>query len=103
MAASKAKMEPKIPHISEQPVTLRNWYQHLNWLNIYFVIFIPLIGFVGAYFVPLQTYTFIFAVVYYFNTGLGVTAGESSPKLNATHPSRAHPLTTSHHVAIPLF
>ncbi|KAK8098143.1 acyl-CoA desaturase [Apiospora kogelbergensis] len=75
MAASKAKMEPKIPHISEQPVTLRNWYQHLNWLNIYFVIFIPLIGFVGAYFVPLQTYTFIFAVVYYFNTGLGVTAG----------------------------
>ncbi|KAK7943590.1 delta-9 fatty acid desaturase [Apiospora aurea] len=66
---------PKVPHISEQPVTLRNWYQHLNWLNIYFVIIIPTIGFIGAYFVPLQTYTFIFAVAYYFNSGLGVTAG----------------------------
>lgn len=90
MAASKAKMAPKAPHISEQPVTFRNWYQHLNWLNIYFVIIIPLIGFVGAYYVPLQTYTFIFAVAYYFNSGLGVTAGEliSKPDDKAhMHPS----------------
>jgi stearoyl-CoA desaturase (delta-9 desaturase) len=58
---------------------LSNWYQHIQWLNVYFIIGIPLIGLVGAYFVPLQTYTAIFAAIYYFNTGLGITAGMSLP------------------------
>ncbi|KAK8115724.1 fatty acid desaturase [Apiospora sp. TS-2023a] len=86
-----APKAPKAPHISEQPVTLRNWYQHLNWLNIYFVIIIPMIGFIGAYFVPLHTYTFIFAVAYYFNSGLGVTAGTNDK------PPRGAPFTLGYH------
>ncbi|KAI2610270.1 delta-9 fatty acid desaturase [Hypoxylon fragiforme] len=63
------------PHISEQPMTWSNWHKHINWLNCTFVIFIPILGFVGAYWVPLQLYTLLFAVLYYFNTGLGITAG----------------------------
>lgn len=72
---SKPQNSAKLPHISEQPITLGNWHRHIDWLNVYFVIGIPLIGFAGAYFVPLHPYTLIFAVIYYFNTGLGITAG----------------------------
>lgn len=73
--ATHSRPPVRKPHISEQPVTFTNWYQHINWLNCYFVIGIPLIGVVGSYFVPLHPYTFIFAVIFYFNTGLGITAG----------------------------
>jgi stearoyl-CoA desaturase (delta-9 desaturase) len=62
-------------HITEQPITLSNWHQHVNWLNVTFVLFIPLIGCIFAFWTPLHLYTAIFAVVYYFNAGLGVTAG----------------------------
>lgn len=69
------KMAGKAPHISEMPITWRNWHQHLNWLNVFFVIIIPVLGFLGAMWTPLHPYTAIFAVVYYFNTALGITAG----------------------------
>ncbi|EFX03072.1 acyl-desaturase [Grosmannia clavigera kw1407] len=62
-------------HISELPITLSNWYKHIDWLNVTFILLIPLAGFIYAYWVPLHFYTFIFAIVYYFNTGLGITAG----------------------------
>ncbi len=65
----------KEPHISELPITWGNWYKHVNWLNTLFVILIPLFGLIGAYFVPLHPYTALFAIIYYFNTGLGITAG----------------------------
>lgn len=67
----------KKPHITEQPMTWTNWYQHLDWLSIFFIIVVPLMGFVAAFNVPLRLYTALFAVVYYFNTGLGITAGKS--------------------------
>ncbi|KAK8007644.1 hypothetical protein PG989_001634 [Apiospora arundinis] len=73
--ASATTAEKKRPHISAQPFTWDNWHQHINWLNVFFVILIPLYGFIGAYFVPLHPYTALFAVFYYFNTGLGITAG----------------------------
>ncbi|KAK6822748.1 acyl-desaturase [Apiospora arundinis] len=68
--ASATTVEKKKPHISAQPFTWDNWHQHINWLNVVFVILIPLYGFIGAYFVPLHPYTALFAVFYYFNTGL---------------------------------
>ncbi|CEJ88180.1 Putative Acyl-CoA desaturase 1 [[Torrubiella] hemipterigena] len=72
---SGAKYDPTKVHISELPMTWSNWYKQVNWLNTTFVVFLPISGFIAAYFVPLQLYTAIFAVVYYFNTGLGITAG----------------------------
>ena len=64
------------PHITDQPITWANWHKHVNWLNTTFIIFIPLLGFISIYWVPLQWKTAIFAVIYYFNTALGITAGE---------------------------
>ncbi|KAF2011305.1 stearic acid desaturase [Aaosphaeria arxii CBS 175.79] len=68
-------MAPKTGHISEQPITLRNWAQHINWLNVTFVVFLPLIGCVSAPYVELKFPTLIWALVYYFFTGLSITAG----------------------------
>ncbi|KAI0396339.1 delta-9 acyl-CoA desaturase [Xylariaceae sp. FL0594] len=65
----------KKPHITEYPITWGNWYKHVNWLNTYFILFIPMMGCIGAYFTPLSWKTAAFAVFYYFNSGLGITAG----------------------------
>lgn len=65
----------KKTHITELPMTWRNWYQHLDWLSIYFIIVVPISGLVAATQVPLQLYTGIFAVVYYVMCGSGITAG----------------------------
>lgn len=72
------KYDLKKVHISETPITWGNWYKHVNWLNTTFIVFIPLLGFVSAYWVPLKLATAIFSVIYYFNTGLGITAGKST-------------------------
>ncbi|KAK3369027.1 hypothetical protein B0T24DRAFT_595816 [Lasiosphaeria ovina] len=69
------KYDMRKPHITEQPITLKNWYQHVNWLNTTFIIFVPLMGTVSAYWVPLHMKTAIFAVAYYYFAGLGITAG----------------------------
>lgn len=73
-----APADLKKVHIADQPITWGNWYQHVNWLNTTFIIFVPLIGFISMYWVRLHPYTAIFAVIYYFNTGLGITAGKIS-------------------------
>lgn len=39
----KEEAKTKI-HISEQPWTLNNWHQHLNWLNVVLVCGMPMIG-----------------------------------------------------------
>ncbi|ERS97763.1 stearoyl-CoA desaturase (delta-9 desaturase) [Sporothrix schenckii 1099-18] len=62
-------------HISETPITLKNWYKHIDWLNTTFILLIHVAAMIAAYWVPLRRNTLIFAIVYYFNTGLGITAG----------------------------
>jgi fatty-acid desaturase len=63
------------PHISELPFTWTNWHKHINWLNTNTVIVLPIIGVIAAFYTPLRQETFFAAVVYYFITGLGITAG----------------------------
>lgn len=72
----RASADSKKVHIADTPVTLQNWYKHVNWLNVTLIIGIPLYGCIQALWVPLQLKTAIWAVVYYFWTGLGITAGE---------------------------
>src|SRR5436190_2504259 len=69
------KYDPKKPHITDEPITSANWYKHVNWLNAFLIVGIPLYGLILAYWTPLQRKTAVFAVVYYFMTGLGITAG----------------------------
>lgn len=47
----------------------------MNLLNIYLIIMVPLLGLWAAYYTPLSKYTLIWSIIYYFNTGLGITAG----------------------------
>ncbi|KAI4213615.1 MAG: hypothetical protein LQ351_003839 [Letrouitia transgressa] len=67
--------DPRKPHITEFPITRRNWYKHVNWLNVYLIIGVPLIGLLSAFWIPLQWKTMTWTVLYYFATGLGITAG----------------------------
>ncbi|KAI0478796.1 delta-9 acyl-CoA desaturase [Xylariaceae sp. FL0804] len=69
------KQDLRKPHITEYPITWGNWYKHVNWVNTTFIVFIPLLGFVSTYWTPLQLKTAVFALIYYFNAGLGITAG----------------------------
>ena len=67
--------DPRKPHITETPLTRKNWYKHVNWLNVTLIVGVPLLGCLSAFWTPLRWQTAVFAVVYYFMTGLGVTAG----------------------------
>lgn len=62
-------------HITEQPITLQNWYHHVNWLSTTLILIVPIIGCIAAPFIPLKLPTAIWAIIYYFWTGLGITAG----------------------------
>ncbi|EJP63488.1 stearoyl-CoA desaturase [Beauveria bassiana ARSEF 2860] len=75
MGSTEKKPVARRVHIADQPITLFNWYQHINWLNVTFILVVPFIGLISAYLYPAHLYTIIFAVVYYFNAGLGITAG----------------------------
>ncbi|KAJ7581517.1 hypothetical protein C8J56DRAFT_1102718, partial [Mycena floridula] len=57
------------------PVTLRNLYKELDYVQLFGLTASPLIGLWGIFNVPLQTPTLIWSIVYYFLTGLGITAG----------------------------
>ncbi|OQV20657.1 Acyl-CoA desaturase [Hypsibius exemplaris] len=52
-----------------------NWHRELNWLNVGILTLIPLLALIGACFTKLRWETAIFSVIYYFFTGLGITAG----------------------------
>lgn len=71
----KSLLQKHHKHISEQPFTFQNWHKHVNWVNSTIVVIIPLIGFLFAPFTPLRSKTAILAIVYYFYTGMSITAG----------------------------
>jgi stearoyl-CoA desaturase (Delta-9 desaturase) len=69
----KKQYDIRKPHIADQPMTWGNMYQHINWLNTTFIIFIPMLGLVSSYWVPLRLQTAIFSIAYYFFAGLGIS------------------------------
>ena len=56
------------------PVTWANWYKELNYLSFTILTVTPVIGIIGAMFTPLRWQTFLFAIFYYYVTGLGKLA-----------------------------
>ncbi|KAF8477506.1 hypothetical protein BDZ91DRAFT_673134 [Kalaharituber pfeilii] len=72
---SKAAAATTKPHIADQEITWSNWHQHVNWLNTTFIIVIPMIGLYYAMYTPFTRKTAIWSVLYYFATGMGITAG----------------------------
>ena len=55
------------------PVTWENLLQNLNWLHVGILGLTPLLGFIGACYTPLRWQTAVWAVVYYYMTGLGLS------------------------------
>jgi len=76
--------DPKKSHITDQPMTKKNWHKHVNWLNVTLIVGIPLMGCIAAFWTPVYLQTALFMVVYYFATGLGITAGKSHRSLSQT-------------------
>ncbi|KAK7454676.1 stearoyl-CoA 9-desaturase [Stygiomarasmius scandens] len=57
------------------PVTWSNLLNEINWLSTAILIVPPLVGLIGASYVKLRWETLVWSVLYYFLTGLGITAG----------------------------
>jgi len=70
------KERPRKWHIRDDPITWSNWYKHINWLHTPLLIAIPSGGFYGLFTTPITMNTAIWSVIYYFITGLGITAGK---------------------------
>ncbi|KAH3673353.1 hypothetical protein WICMUC_003713 [Wickerhamomyces mucosus] len=70
----KEKYE-KVKHISEQPWTLSNWHQHINWLNLILVVGIPTLGALATTKIELKWQTAITAIILYIFSGMSITLG----------------------------
>lgn len=57
------------------PFQWRNVFSEIQWISFMALTLTPLIAIYGLFTCPLQRATLIWAVVYYFMTGLGITAG----------------------------
>jgi stearoyl-CoA desaturase (delta-9 desaturase) len=77
------KYDPKKAHITEEPITRSNWFKHVNWLNVTLIVGVPIYGLIAAYWTPLYWKTAAWTVIYYFMTGLGITAGMLSSDGNS--------------------
>jgi hypothetical protein len=89
----KHESRPKA-HITDLPITVGNWYKHVNWLNVIFIGGLPLAGCIAACFTPLYLKTAIWAVIYYFFTGLGKFAQLGSVDGQLTDFEQELPLDT---------
>lgn len=75
------------PHITDSIIDSSNWYKHINWLNVTVLLIIPSAAMYTALSTPLQLKTALWAVAYYFITGIGITAGMAliSPQVPETY------------------
>jgi stearoyl-CoA desaturase (delta-9 desaturase) len=64
-----------MPPLFDDKVTLNNWHKHVNWIHLTLLAGTPLIGLYGALTTELQTKTLIWSIIYYYITGIGITAG----------------------------
>nr|QDH43437.1 stearoyl-CoA 9-desaturase 1 [Metschnikowia australis] len=62
-------------HISDQPWTLSNWHDHINWLNVILVMGVPAGGLLYSINHPPQWKTVVLAFTMYVFSGLSITAG----------------------------
>ncbi|KAL4077434.1 delta 9-fatty acid desaturase protein [Scleroderma citrinum] len=58
------------------PITWNNWWKEVYWgRGVTLMVVMPLCTFFAAYHTPLYTNTAIWMTVYYFMSGMGITAG----------------------------
>jgi len=57
------------------PITIRNVHKNINWISFIVLTVVPTLALYGAFTTKLTWQTAVWSVVYYFYTGLGITAG----------------------------
>lgn len=55
--------------------TIQYWLPRIDWLHLIILSAVPMISLYGVLHVPLQSKTLIWAIAYYFLTGIGITGG----------------------------
>jgi stearoyl-CoA desaturase (Delta-9 desaturase) len=65
----------ELPPMFDDKVTAENWHKKINWIHFTLLVGTPFIGLYGALTTTLQTKTLIWSIIYYYITGLGITAG----------------------------
>ncbi|KAF9134976.1 hypothetical protein BGW39_005273, partial [Mortierella sp. 14UC] len=65
----------ELPPLLEGGLTVKNVWKNLDWKHVLGLGLTPLIAFYGLLTTEMQTKTLIWSIIYYFATGLGITAG----------------------------
>ena len=65
-----------LPPLFKEKVTLTNWHTFLDWKHVLGLGLTPLIALYGLLTTEIQKKTLIWSIVYYYATGLGITAGK---------------------------
>jgi len=77
---TEARRDPlqhdELPPLFAEKITLKNWHKYVDWKHVIGLGFTPLIALYGLLTTEIQKKTAIWAVIYYFATGLGITAGK---------------------------
>ena len=68
------------------PITWANLVYNLNWTNVIVLGTTTLVSIWGPWTTPLQSKTFWWMVIWYYVTGLGITAGTFFPSPAETFP-----------------
>jgi hypothetical protein len=51
------------------------WYQRVNWIHVTILFGTPVLALYGVLTTPMRWETIVWALFYYFVTGMGITAG----------------------------
>jgi len=73
-----ALLHQELPSLFPEKVTVSNFHKFLDWKHVLGLGLTPLIAIYGLLTTEIQTKTLIWSIIYYFATGLGITAGMSS-------------------------
>lgn len=93
---TEARRDPlqhdELPPLFAEKITLKNWHKYVDWKHVIGLGLTPLIALYGLLTTEIQKKTAIWAVIYYFATGLGITAGKSicsyPPPISAFRPKK---------------
>lgn len=66
----------ELPPLLEGGLTVKNVWKNLDWKHVLGLGLTPLIAIYGLLTTEIQAKTLIWSIIYYFATGLGITAGK---------------------------
>ncbi|KAH7026950.1 hypothetical protein BKA57DRAFT_142398 [Linnemannia elongata] len=79
----------ELPPLFPEKLTITNIWKYLDYKHVLGLGLTPLIALYGLLTTEIQTKTLIWSIVYYYATGLGITAGKFSFLLDALSLTRS--------------